>query len=477
MKKISSYLSLWHTLFLGSILIIIYLVTVQLTEAISFSSAGVVYFNQPNAEISWEPSRGPVSHYLLRITDTHFLSMNDGRSRITTVKEIKCNKPSFDISCANNHSYQVSVKAVSFRGFSSEFSPPSILFISDQSKPEIFPDPLPSPLDLRSPDITVSGGYRELNLDSIQINGFSVAIDRVKQTFSGEVKLEPGRNTIAIVAIDLAGNSSSRELEVFYMPNDNPSFLAANESIHPFATDYNGDDIIDLLIGAPDGKIALYVNRGNNENPLFSVYTPLTSGPDGEIIDVGERAVPCMADLNGDGLNDLLVGSGEGYLYYSKNEGSSEHPLLSQIERLEDIMHQPIKVAHNCKPAVVDWDENGINDILLGSANGLVMLSINQGENNDPQLTSPTPLEMDGEFLKVEGTSHPFVIDWDDDGGKDLLIGDEGGYLHLYLNSVVSGEPDLVRGEKIKIAEHSFVLESKRYIPYFLGRRMAELIL
>ena len=122
MKKISSYLSLWHTLFLSSIIIIIYLVTVQLTEAISYSSAGVVYCNQPHAEISWEPSRGPVSHYLLRITDRQFLSMKESRSTITTVKEIKCNKPSFDILCANNHSYQVSVKAVSFTGISSEFS-------------------------------------------------------------------------------------------------------------------------------------------------------------------------------------------------------------------------------------------------------------------------------------------------------------------------------------------------------------------
>ena len=139
MKKITSDLSLWHTLFSSSVIIIIYLVTVQLTEALSYSSSEVVYFNQPHAEITWEPSRGSVSHYLLRITDTHFLSMENARSTIKTVKEIKCTKPSFDISCADNHSYQVSVKAVSFMGFSSEFSPPSILFIADQKKPAIFP--------------------------------------------------------------------------------------------------------------------------------------------------------------------------------------------------------------------------------------------------------------------------------------------------------------------------------------------------
>ena len=367
--NITSYLSLWYTLFVSSLIIIVYLVTVQLTEALSFSSSGVVYFNHSNAEISWEPSRGPVSHYLLQITDTQFLSVKNSRSTIKTVKEIKCDKPSFDIPCVNNHSYQVSVKAVSFNGFSSEFSPTSILFISDQSKPEIFPDPLPSPKVLRSPDITISGRYTEPNLDWIRINGSSVSHDPLEQTFFGEVKLEPGMNTISIEALDLAGNSSKKDLEVVYLPRYTP-FLATKEKLHPFAIDYNGDTTIDLLLGTGDGKIALFLNHGDNENPLFSDFSFITSGTDGKIIDIGERAVPCMADLNHDGLNDLLVGCSEGYLYYSENQGSSEQPLFTPIALMEDSMRQAIRVDGNCNPIVVDWNGNGINDILLGSGNG-----------------------------------------------------------------------------------------------------------
>ena len=476
MKKISSYLSLWHTLFLSSIIIIIYLVTVQLTEAISYSSAGVVYFNQPNAEITWEPSRGPVSHYLLRITDTQFLSMKDTRSTIKRVKEIRCNKPSFDISCADNHSYQVSVKAVSFTGVSSEFSPPSILFISDQRNPEIFPDALPSPENLRSSEITVSGQYSEPNLESILINGSSVSYDPFELTFSGEVKLAPGLNTISIVARDLAGNRSRKDLEVDYLPHYTSS-LPTKDNLYPFAIDYNGDHTIDLLLGTDDGKIALYLNQGDDENPLFSDFTFLTSVADGEIIDIGERAVPCMADLNRDGLNDLLVGCAEGYLYYSENQGTTEQPLFAPIELLEDITKQPIRVAANCNPIVVDWDGNGINDLLLGSGDGAIMLSTNQDDNNDLQFIPPEPLRIDSVSLRVEGTSQPFVADWDNDGGKDLLIEDETGYLHIYLNSVVNGEPDLVRGDKIKSAEHAFVLENELYLPYFVGLSLMELIL
>ena len=476
MKKITSYLSLWHTLFLSSLVIIVYLVTVQLTEALSYSSSGVVYFNQPNAEITWEPSRGPLSHYLLRITDTHFISKKNAKSTIKTVKEIKCAKPSLDISCADNHSYQVSVKAVSVMGVSSEFSPPSILFIADQRKPEIFPDPLPSPQNRRSPYITIKGRYTEPNLDWIRINGSSISHEPLEQTFSGEVKLEPGMNKISIVAKDLAGNHSSTDLEVVYRPHNNASsFLATKENFHPFAIDYNGDGTTDLLIGTGDGKVALYVNRGNNADPLISDYSFLTTEVDGEIIDIGERAVPCMADLNGDGLNDLLIGSGEGSLYFSENQGSIKQPLFSSIGLLEDNLQQTISVDGKCNPIVADWDGNGTNDILLGSVNGSVMLFRNLGDSGDLHFSPGSLLEeISGESLKVEGASKPFVADWDNDGGEDLLIEDPSGQLHIYLNSVVNGEPDLVRGEIIQGVAHASVLEKELCIPYFVGMGMME---
>jgi hypothetical protein len=475
MKKITSYLSLWHTLFLSSVIIIIYLVTVQLTEALSFSSAKVVYFNQPNAEITWKPSRGPVSHYLLRITDTQFLSMKNARSTIKTVKEIQCNKPLFDISCADNHSYQVSVKAVSYNGLSSEFSPPSVLFIADQGKPEIFPDSLPSSEILRSPEITIAGRYSEPNLDYIRINGSSASHDPLKQTFSGKAKLKSGVNTISIVARDLAGNSSRKDLEVVFSAK-HTSLASTKENFHPFAIDCNGDDTIDLLLGTFDGKIAFYVNHGNNENPHFWDYSYLRSGTDGAIIDIGEGAVPCVADLNNDGLNDLLVGNDEGYLYYSENQGSREHPLFTTIKLLEDTMNRTIKVEGKCNPFVVDWDGDGLNDILLGSGNGSIVIVSNQTEDNELQLTPPISLELDGVSLNVDGRSKPFVADWDNDGGKDLLIEDETGHLHIYLNSVVNGEPDLTRGTKIKSAEHTYVLEKELQIPYFIGMSLMELL-
>ena len=87
------------------------------------------------------------------------------------------------------------------------------------------------------------------------------------------------------------------------------------------------------------------------------------------------------------------------------------------------------------------------------------------------------PLEIDGLPLKIESNSLPFIADWDKDGGKDLLIGDDGGNLHLYLNSVVIGEPDLMVGEKVDRNDYTQVLVNELAIPYFIGMGLSKQVL
>jgi len=475
MRKINSYFSIWHTLLFVSLIIMGYLVTTHISEALTFSSS-VTYFNQNSAEISWSPSRGSVSYYVLEITDAHYLSLNNNSSVLTAVKEVRSSAPFYQLSCKNNHSYQVAVKAVSHNGFSSGFSPPSTLFICDQERPEVILDPLPSFRKLTSPNISITGSYRELNLSSISINGLSASINPFTKTFSRNISLAPGINQITLVAKDLAGNISIKELQITYSPA-NTSFYDPKENSHPFAVDYNNDGKMDLLLGSDDGKISVYINRGEKEAPLFNDHWFLTA-TDGKVIDVGSRAVPCIADMNGDGLMDLLVGSGEGYLYYCENEGIPTKPLFGKTVLLEDVKGTPIKVDSNSAPCVVDWDDDSTMEILLGCGNGTILLCGNEGDvSNDLIFSTPAHLAVEGLSLKVEANSIPFVADWDNDGGKDLLIGDNGGYLHLYLNSVENGDPDLMVGEKVYREDYTHVLEKELAIPYFIGMGMSKLML
>jgi len=419
---------------------------------------------------TWSPSQGTVRYYLLKITDTNYLSQNSNSSVLTTVKEVQSISPFYQLACQNNHSYQVSVKAVSYNGFSSEYSAPSILFICDQERPEVLLDPLPSRTNLTSPNISITGSYRELNLDSITINGFSASVDPFTRTFSRNLTLTPGTNQLVLVAKDLAGNTSREDFEITYSPAS-AAFFDSKGKYYPFAFDYNNDGKMDLLLGTEVGQVGVLMNNGRKLGG-FRILRAI----DGDEIDIGSRAVPFMADLNDDGLMDLLLGSGEGYVYYCNNRGSQGDPLFATPVPLEDVMSMPMAVKNNSSPCVVDWDDDTKKDILLGSGEGGIVLYLNEASNTGQFIfSSPKPLQMDGLSIKVESNSVPFIADWDADGGKDLLIGDDEGYLHLYLNSVVNGEPDLMGGEKVDRDEHSQVLEKDLAIPYFIGMNMLQL--
>ncbi len=54
----------------------------------------------------------------------------------------------------------------------------------------------------------------------------------------------------------------------------------------------------------------------------------LTAG--GVIIDVGYYAAPCVADWDGDGLKDLVLGQfTSGNIRFYKNEGTNDNPVFS----------------------------------------------------------------------------------------------------------------------------------------------------
>ncbi|MEM7782782.1 MAG: hypothetical protein AAF939_18905 [Planctomycetota bacterium] len=67
--------------------------------------------------------------------------------------------------------------------------------------------------------------------------------------------------------------------------------------------------------------------------PLLAndLEAPLRLKADGEPIDIGllsssAHAGPCIADVDGDGVEDLFVGDFPGYFWFFKNEGSNQQP-------------------------------------------------------------------------------------------------------------------------------------------------------
>ena len=540
MRKINDYFSLWQSLLTVSVIIIIYLYTIHLKEALSYFSMAT-YFNQENAHISWEPSKGAVDHYLLEITDTHFLSGTTGGNALTTVKYLSSKYPFYQLSCEHNHSYKVRVKAVSSSGISSAYSEASVLFICDLKKPEIIPPTLPSPQKVRSPSFLLTGNYEEPHLSSITVNGKDTSINPVDKSFKAKLKLELGENRIDIRAQDLAGNTGTKGVHLNYAPltiisnpsdarlywNGNHAYLgiysgntprsynqtSAGKQVirltypgfndyygiidfsdlskdsyiisllpflkieleqvvsinsqgkeiemgthsHPFVVDYDLDGRKNLLVGTNEGNIALFTNSGKDNTPTFSGYNFLKA--EGEDIDVGTHAAPFTVDYNNDGAKDLLVGNGEGDLLYYANRGSNTHPIFSSPIMLEDSEGSLMVVDSYCKPWVVDWNEDHKKDILMGSGSGTLTLYLNQGSDSAPLFASPRSIEVEGKELAAGSFSAPFVADLNGDGVKDLLVGNGEGYVFVYLGSEAEGKPQLSKAEKVQLNGQELMLE------------------
>jgi len=456
MKNLINYLSLWHTLLAIALTIMVYLITIHSSEALSYSTMAT-YFKGQSASLAWTPSMGTVDHYVIEITDTRFFSGTAQKNALTELRYATTTVPFYQLTCEHNHSYQVRVKAVSPGGFSTAYSEPSVLFICDQKKPELLLSSLPAPAQVRSQNFFLNGRFEEGNLDFIRVNGVLASFNTDEKDFQASINLHLGENLITVTAEDLAGNSTTQNLEVTYAPLTRVAFTR-DVYLHPFVVDYNCDGKNDLLVGTEGGKVALFTNGGAGSAPVLLDHGFLKA--DGEDIDVGTHAAPYMVDYTNDGKSDLLVGNGEGYLLCFVNEGTSAHPRFASPVTIQDVYGKVLAVESYCTPCVVDWNGNNKKDILLGSGNGRLVLYRNEGSAADPLFSSPMPVEVGGVEVAMGGQTTPLVADWNGDGGKDLLIRNAEGNLYLFLNSVVSGEPDFLTVETVQEDELELLVDS-----------------
>ncbi|MBN1897927.1 MAG: T9SS type A sorting domain-containing protein [Spirochaetes bacterium] len=108
------------------------------------------------------------------------------------------------------------------------------------------------------------------------------------------------------------------------------STLFADEGFSsPVVYDWNNDGKKDLVSATGSGKIYVYINQGSDTSPVFNTGTPIQYK--GSTLIVPSTYNPFFAyistnsDLNGDGLDDLLVGVNN-KIYIYRNTGSVGNP-------------------------------------------------------------------------------------------------------------------------------------------------------
>lgn len=199
---------------------------------------------------------------------------------------------------------------------------------------------------------------------------------------------------------------------------------------------WDGDGRKDLLVGRADGKIAIYLNSATDDAPAFDGATFLQVGAPGSKvdIDVGSRTTSTTIDWNNDAKKDLVVGALDGYVRVFINEGTDAAPDFLTQQLVQNSGGNLLVPSNRASPHVFDWDEDGRKDLLLGNTNGQLLFYSNVASDSAPSFSGYVQVESDGVPIDLAGTprSRPFVCDWTADGLPDVLLGSGDGLVRLY---------------------------------------------
>jgi hypothetical protein len=153
-------------------------------------------------------------------------------------------------------------------------------------------------------------------------------------------------------------------------------------------------------------------------------------------------------DWDNDGKNDVIAGDTQGNVWLFLNTGTKEKPELAK-GKLVEADGKPIKRGSHpladtySKLHVADWDGDGLKDLLIGHSRTVVFYK-NVGKKTSPQLKAPVLVKIpEGNF---PSRPSPYVVDWDKDGKKDLLVGCETAEIRFYRNEGTDKEPKLAAG-------------------------------
>ena len=302
-------------------------------------------------------------------------------------------------------------------------------------------------------------------------------------------KLEFG-DLVRVRYVDKAGSADFKSCNKIYMAAD-------------FA-DLNGDGLVDYVYSPSGGDVLhLYLNSGKRDAGGMPIFTAA-----GSISRHTGSCSPCrVADLDGDGLLDFVVGNvwtknvsksskqwpievaegvsidaGASACFYDVDrDGLLDAICLEDVPKLEGLSNHRVCWRRNItkpgdsipkfdKPFPLDGiDSSYPRDVIaveVGGNRGLFVMHDHYqnttffkqtgDKNGKPSFKSGGKVQSPSAVVSLSDQAWPWACDWDDDGDIDLLVGGGYGWPRIVINE---GTP-----QKMALAEAQYILSEGKPI-------------
>ncbi|MBN2571958.1 MAG: VCBS repeat-containing protein, partial [Ignavibacteriales bacterium] len=262
---------------------------------------------------------------------------------------------------------------------------------------------------INSPSFQINTEYFSV----IKLNGNASTVSLADWDNDGDYDLLSGIWTSNFIYFRNIGNNTSPKFQqattTFTSLNPGSSYTS------PVFVNLDNDSDWDIVSGLLNGTLVYYLNNGTS----FSQNTTMFAG-----IDVGYFSIPTFADIDADGDLDLLIGAetSSDVKFYKNNNNSFI---------INDSLIQGITFPNYCRPTFSDIDNDYDYDLVIGKSDGTLVYYENIGNSNQPiwQLNETIFVE-----IEVDQNAHPGFADMDNDGRKDMIIGEYNGNFTYYKN-------------------------------------------
>eukprot|EP00746_Dinoflagellata_sp_MGD_P141392 gnl/MRDRNA2_/MRDRNA2_74507_c0_seq1.p1 gnl/MRDRNA2_/MRDRNA2_74507_c0~~gnl/MRDRNA2_/MRDRNA2_74507_c0_seq1.p1 ORF type:complete len:1343 (-),score=220.56 gnl/MRDRNA2_/MRDRNA2_74507_c0_seq1:5-4033(-) len=285
---------------------------------------------------------------------------------------------------------------------------------SDSSQSE---DPLASKME--AADITPSPAVGDVNRDGY--------LDAIVGFRNGSLMFWKGSEG------DLLRDNSG----AFYLASVGSTFAK------PALVDMDSDGFIDhVAVGVREGTVMLFTLRPDG------TLTNITGSNDDPFrhVDVGSNAAPTAGDIDFDNVTDFLIGNADGEIWSFKGH-ARDGPQVSEIEQWIGKDYDPfsdVYLGDYASPCLADVNQDGILDVVVGdSDNSLLWFFQGQpsgGFNLGDAIRSSRVSSTDNPFSKASlggvGFMSPAVGDFDRDGQNDVLVANKMGWAALLKSDI-----------------------------------------